>query len=156
MEQVFVRLMVAALLAFKALDDVFATALTIAYRRGALGVAEHLGRATPGDDYRRLVPLMDAVPVRHHGLWVLAGLLYLAAVAYVLLRKGGAHLLILAAVGFELVAMLAGRPIAAATGVVVNSNPGPIAAVRFVLPLLLAAVLWQTGPRGTASKSATN
>ena len=156
MDPMLVRLMVAALFALKALDDFFATALAIAYRIGAFGVAERLGRATPGDDYRRLIPLMDAVPVWLHGLWVLAGILYLVAIACVVRRAGGAPILLLVAVGIELVALLVGRPIVAATGVVVNPNSAGLAeVVRFVLPLLLALVLWQSGRRTSASISAS-
>lgn len=157
MDMLSVRLMVAALIALKALDDFFATALTSAYRMGALGMAERLGRATPGDDYRRLVPPMDAVPVWLHGLWVLAGILYLVAIARVVRRTGGAHILVLAAVSIELIAMLVGRPIVAATGVVVNPNPSVIGSVvvPFILPLLLALVLWQTGRRRPASVTAS-
>ncbi|MFH1574782.1 MAG: hypothetical protein ABIG68_12420 [Acidobacteriota bacterium] len=152
MDPPLVRLMVTALLALKALDDFFATTLTIAHRIGALGVAERLGRVTPGDDYRRLVPLMEAVPMWLHGLWVIAGILYLLAIASVVRRTGGAHILVLVAVGIELVALVVGRPIVAATGVVVNPNLGGLAdVVRFILPLLLALVLWQSGRRTSAS-----
>jgi hypothetical protein len=157
MDLLLVRLMLSALIALNAFNDFFATALTIAYRMGALGVAERLGRATPGDDYRRLVPLMDAVPVWLHGLWVLAGILYLLTIARVVRRRRGAHILVLAAVSIELVAMLVGRPIVAATGVVVNPNPSAMATVvvPFILPLLLALVLWQTGRRMSVSVNAS-
>ncbi len=150
---VCVRSIVALLISFKAFDDLFATALTISYQMGALGVAERLGRLTPGDDYRRLVPLMDAVPVWLHGLWVLAAILYLTALVRFVRRKGAAHVPVLAAVGIEVVATLVGRPIVAATGVVVNPNPSAIATVviPFILPLFLALVLWQTGRQTSAS-----
>jgi hypothetical protein len=120
MDLLFVRLTLAALIAFKAFDAFFATALTMAYRMGAIGAAERLGRLTPGDDYGRLVPLMDAVPLWLHGLWVLAGVLYLIAIACVVCRTGRAHILVLVAVSVEVVAQFVGRPIVAATGVIVN------------------------------------
>ena len=50
MDNLVVRLGLAALLAFKALDDFFATALTIAYRMNLLGAGIHPRpcRARPG------------------------------------------------------------------------------------------------------------
>ena len=138
-----VRLVLGALIALKALDAFFATALTIAYRMNLVGTAERLGRLTPGDDYARLIPLMDAVPLWLHILWVLAGILYLIAIVRVVRGMGRAHIPVLAAVSFEVVTMLVGRPIIEATGVVVNPNPSVVATVviPFVLPLLLAIVL---------------
>jgi hypothetical protein len=157
MDLLFVRLMLAALIAFKAFDDLFATALTIAYRMNAEGAAERLGRLTPGDDYGRLVPLMDAVPWWLHGLWVLGGVLYLIAIAGAVRRRGWAYIPVLAAVGIEVVAKVVGRPIIAATGVVVNPNPSAIATIviPYVLPLLLALVLWQSGRPTSASSTAS-
>lgn len=71
--------MLTALIACRVFDAFFATALTIAYRMNRVGAAERLGGRTPGDDYLRLVPLMEAVPWWLHALWVLAGVLYLIA-----------------------------------------------------------------------------
>jgi hypothetical protein len=147
-----VRLIVAGLLALLALNDFFATALTIAYRSGALGVAERLGRLTPGDDFRRLIPLMDAVPVWLHALWVLAGISYLlAAVICLVRRRGAAPLLVIMAVGLGAIAELAGRPVIAAAGVVVNPHPSVIAAVvlPYLMPLGLALALWWVGRQNT-------
>jgi len=150
-----IRWLAAGLLALKVLDDFFATALTIAYRVGASRVAEALGGATPGDDYRRFIPLMEAVPAWLHGLWVSAGLLYLAAIAGIVRRRTGVHILVLVAVGIEVVATLAGRAIAASTGVVPNPDAGgPADVVRLILPLLLALVLWQSGRRTLPPTSA--
>src|SRR3990172_5381305 len=104
MDNLVVRLVLAALIAFKALDAFFATALTIAYRMNLVGTAERLGRLTGGDDYARLIPLMDAVPLWLHGLWVLAGVLYLIAIVRVVRGMGRAHIPVLAAVSFEVVA----------------------------------------------------
>ena len=153
MDNLVVRLVLAALIAFKALDAFFATALTIAYRMNLVGTAERLGRLTPGDDYARLIPLMDAVPLWLHGMWVLAGVLYLIAMARVMLGKGWAHIPVLAALGIEVVANLVRRPIIKATGVVVNPNPSVIASVviPFVLPLLLALVLSRQTPTPIAT-----
>jgi hypothetical protein len=139
-----VRLALAGLLAFKALDAFFATALTFAYRMDLLGAAKGLGQLTAGDDYTRFIPLMEAVPLWLHGLWVLAGVLYLIAIAFVLVGIRRAHIPVLAALGIEIMATVMGRPIIEATGVIVNPNPSVIATVviPFALPLLLALVLW--------------
>ena len=96
---------------------------------------------------------MDAVPLWLHGMWVLAGVLYLIAMARVMLGKGWAHIPVLAALGIEVVANLVRRPIIKATGVVVNPNPSVIASVviPFVLPLLLALVLSRQTPTPIAT-----
>jgi hypothetical protein len=152
LDSVPVRLVVVVLIAFKVLDDLFATVLTIAYKVGAVGVAERLGRQTPGDDYSRLTPLMDAVPLWLHGLWVLAAGLYLTAIVLFALRKGSAYILVLAALGVEILAEAMGRPIVASTGVVVNPEPSVLAAVviPFVVPLALAGILWMAGRKPAA------
>ena len=144
LDNAVVRLAIVFLIAFKVIDELFATVLTLAYRMSALGAAERLGRLTAGDDYSRLIPLMDAVPVWLHGLWVLAAALYLTAIARFALRKGSAHVLVLAALGVEFVAIEIGRPIVAATGVIVKPEPSVLAGLifPFVLPFMLAVVLW--------------
>jgi hypothetical protein len=141
-------LVLVAFIALSAVNDFFAPALTLAYRTGALGVAEALGLATAGDDYRRFIPLMDAAPLWLHGLWVLAGVMYLRTIVRVIRRRPGGHLLVLAAVSIELVATLLSRPIEAAAGVVVNPNASTaVLVLPFGLPLTLAAFLWVTGRR---------
>lgn len=139
-----IRLGVVLLLAFKVCDDLFATVLTLTYRAGALGAAQSLGRLTPGDDYQRLIPLMDAVPPGIHGLWVLAAGFYLLALLMVALRRGPAYIFALAAPATELLANELGRPIIAATGVVVNPQPSLLATMvlPYLLPLALALLLW--------------
>jgi hypothetical protein len=138
------RLVMAFFLLFQALDDIFATALTIAYRTGAFNLAEALGRSTPGDDYRRLIPLMEAAPVWLHGLWAMASILYLVAISQILLRKGASHITLFLAIAVEVAARGLGRPIIEATGIVVNPNPSMFALLLpFVLPLLMAGVLWR-------------
>jgi hypothetical protein len=148
MDFLIVRLALAALIAFKALDDVFATALTMAYRMNFLGMAERLGRLTPGDNYSRLIPLMDAVPLWLHGLWVSAGILYLVSIWLVIRGAGKAYLPVLGAVLFEVAARFLGKPVIEASGVIVNPNPSLIASVviPYILPLLIALVLWRFTP----------
>ena len=77
-----------ALLAlWRAFAMIFAPALTAAYRLHAVGIAEFLGARTPGDDYRRFIPLMDATPTWLFGLGAVSGLFYLLA-AFQLVRNG--------------------------------------------------------------------
>ena len=149
LDNAVVRLGIVSLIAFRVIDDLFATVLTLVYRVSALGAAERLGQLTPGDDYSRLIPLMAAVPPWLHGLWVLAAALYLMAIVGFALRRGSAHVLVLAALGIEFVANELGRPIVAATGVIVNPKPSVLAGVMFpfILPLTLAVVLWMAGRR---------
>ena len=153
MDSLVVRLALAALLAFKAFNDFFATALTIAYKMNAFGAAESLGRLTAGDDYNRFVPLMEATPVWLHGLWVLAGILYLIAIVLVVGGFGRAHIPVLAALALEIVANLAARPIIEASGVVVNPNPSVIVTlvIPYILPLFLALVLSRQTPASKAT-----
>jgi len=153
MDTLVVRLVLAALLAFKAFDDFFATALTLVYKMNVTGAAESLGRLTAGDDYSRFVPLMEAVPVWLHGLWVLAGILYMVAIVLVVGGFGRAHIPVLAALALEIVANVAGRPIIETTGVVVNPNPSVIITVviPYLLPLFLALALSRQTPASKAT-----
>ncbi len=72
----YVRGFLALLILSQALSMLFATVLTAAYRLQYVGVATFLGAFTPGDDYRRFIPLMDATPWWLHGLWVAASVLF--------------------------------------------------------------------------------
>jgi hypothetical protein len=147
-----VRLGLVMVIAFKIFDDIIATVGTLAYKAGALGLTDTLGKQMPGDDYTRLIPLMEAIPAWLHGLWVLAAGLSLIAAVLIILERGSAYLLVLSALGVEILAQQLGRPIIAATGVVVNPNPSVIATViiPFVIPLGIAAVLWLGRQRPTS------
>jgi hypothetical protein len=57
-----VRVAGAVVAASCAFDMTFATAMTTAYHLHAIAMTEVLARMTPGDDYRRLIPLMEAIP----------------------------------------------------------------------------------------------
>src|SRR4030065_1800530 len=97
LSSLFVRLVLVALIGFKALDGCFATILTFTYRAGLLGAAERIGQLTPGDDYRRVIPLMEAVPLWLHGLMIFAGFLYLVGIVLLLWRRRRAHIPVLSA-----------------------------------------------------------
>lgn len=58
----YARGLLALLIVEQALSFLFVTALTLAYRLHYPEVAKSLGGFTPGDDYRRFVPLMDTTP----------------------------------------------------------------------------------------------
>jgi hypothetical protein len=74
-----VRLFLALFICAQAADQMFATALTLAYRLHATGLAGFLGRLTPGDDFRRFIPLMDATPWWLHAVWIASCILCLVA-----------------------------------------------------------------------------
>jgi hypothetical protein len=148
------RVIVMIIFAGLALRDFFATLLTVAYRTGALGVAERLGRTTAGDDFRRFIPLMESVPVWLHTMWVSAGVLYLLGIAGIALRMHRVHLFVVVAVSVDLLAEVLSRPFNAAAGVVVNPDQSMMAqATPFVLPLVLAVILWQADRRTRASNA---
>jgi hypothetical protein len=128
------------LAAFLAFDAFFATALTLAYRLGALGTAERLGGMTAGDDYQRLVPLMEGIPVWAHVLSVAGGACYLAALGCLLRRRRVAQIALLLGVGIHVVGDVLLRPIIAAIGIAAVPDPSFLAAVLLpvALPLLLA------------------
>ena len=134
---------------FCAFDVTLPTAMTVAYRLGALGVTKDLGRTTPGDDYGRLVPLMEAIPAWLHVLLLAAGACYIAAVVCLLGRRRAAYGALLLGVGLGLATRLLSRPILAATGVTVAPDPSFVAAVLLpvVLPLLLAFAAWSGSRR---------
>jgi ABC-type transporter Mla maintaining outer membrane lipid asymmetry permease subunit MlaE len=135
-----VRYLGALLAAFLAFDSLFATALTLAYRLGAFGAAEQLGGMTAGDDYRRLIPLMEGIPVWAHVIAVAGGACYLAAVGCLLRRRRSAQIALLLAVGIHVVGNTLVQPIIAAIGIAAVPDPSFFAAVLLpaALPLLLA------------------
>jgi hypothetical protein len=122
------------------LGDLFPTALTAVYKLNILGWAWTLGSFTVGGDYRRLIPLMDAIPVWLHAMMLAACACYLVAIAQIVYRFRAAYLAILLAFGIETLANYLGDPIIEATGVRANPKPSMIALVLPILfPVLLAA-----------------
>lgn len=142
-----VRLLLALLILGQAAGLLFATALTIAYRLHYLGVARSLGAFTPGDDYRRFIPLMDATPWWLHGLLIAGSMLYLLAGRELLRNRRTAFLLFAAA----WIAGAAGELIRHAMPEyrAAFSFPTPrfkrdilIPTTQALVPVLVAAVLW--------------
>ncbi len=74
-----VRWLLVAVIGCNALDTLFAPILAVAWRSHHLGVAAFLGGFTPGDDYRRFIPLMDALPGWVIALQCIAGALFLVS-----------------------------------------------------------------------------
>ena len=148
MDLMIVRVVIALLILFKAFGAAFATAMTVAYKMNQLGVTESFGKMTPGDDYRRLIPLMEAVPAWLHAMWVAAALCYLASIVGLLTRKRFAYVAVVVGLGLEVAGTLLERPIIDAVGVRANPNPSVLAQfLQFGLPLLLAVAAWYGGRR---------
>jgi hypothetical protein len=146
----YVRSALACLIVLLALREFFAPVLIFAYRMQYLGLAHFLGLRTAGDDYRRLIPVMDATPSWLAALWVVAGLLYLVALWQMLRRTGASFVWFLLGAGLDLAGVLAIRSIEASTGIVVN----PIPLVRlagFLLTFSVGFVLWRMTGKSRAA-----
>lgn len=146
----YVRGPLALLIVGQVLSMLFATVLTVAYRLQDLRVAAFLGGFTPGDDYRRFIPLMDATPWWIHAMWVSASVLFFAS-GWQLLRDRPAAFSLFAAAW---VLGTVGNLISQATPAYreVFSFPTPlftrdylIPAVTALVPVLIAAALWTHG-----------
>jgi hypothetical protein len=131
----------------EALSMLFATALTVASRLHYLGGAAFLGTFTPGDDYRRFIPLMDATPWWIHALWVTAAVLFLACAVQLLRKRRAAFFLFAAAWVLGAVGNLISQSIPAYREAF--SFPAPlflrdyfIPAVTALVPVLIAFALW--------------
>jgi hypothetical protein len=125
---------------FRALDVSLPTTLTAAYtmRRG---MACGLGELTPGGNVRRLIPLVEAIPIWLHALILIGACCYLSAVVSTCRRQPIAAVFLLLGVASEQLASLAARPIIAEVGVVAMPHSSLIATLilPIVLPLLFAA-----------------
>jgi len=80
------RTLVFLLVAYGAFSNLFDAAISLSCRLHFPKIAEFFGSFTPGDDYRRFIPVFDAIPSWALGLSLVAGLLYLAS-AWPLLRE---------------------------------------------------------------------
>lgn len=131
------RALLALFVGTQVLAYLFATVLTVAWRTGSIRLATLLGSATPGDDYRNFVPLMEATPWWIHALWVAAALLFAASAVLLLLDKAAAFTAFAAAWvlgnGGNLIApVLPGTPV----------PPLWIETATLLFPLFVAAALW--------------
>jgi hypothetical protein len=138
----YARAVLAGLIALLACREFFAPALIFAYRMRYIGLAHFLGLRTAGDDYRRLIPVMDATPPWLPVLWVAAGLLFLIALWRMLRRSEGSALLFFLAFALDLIGAVAAKSIEASTGVVVTPNV-LVRAAGEVLILSTGFLLWR-------------
>lgn len=136
----------------------FATILTAAYRLHYAGIAAFLGGFTPGDDYRRFIPVMEVMPWWVHGMWVAAAALF-GASGWQLLRDKRAAFPLFAAAW---VLGTAGNVISVSMPAYRSafSFPEPlftrdylIPAVTALVPVVIAAVLWIHDRRAPANNT---
>jgi hypothetical protein len=142
-----------------ALIFLFATALTLAYRLQYLVVAALLGGFTPGDDYRRFVPLMDVTPWWIHVLWIVASALFFDSAWKLVRNRRAAFPIFAAAWVLGTVGDLFSHSMPAYREVFAFSAPQfardyvmPVATA--LVPVIMAAALWRMargGPRPRAN-----
>src|SRR5437867_2590365 len=92
----FARWTLTLSIAFQAVLSFFSLLLPLSYRLGLTGITSMLGQLTQGHDYRRFIPLMEAMPVGLLGLSALSCVLYLTA-AWLLVRQRATSFLAFAA-----------------------------------------------------------
>ena len=139
----YARSALACLIALLALREFFAPLLILSYRMKYWGLAHLLGLRTAGEDYRRLIPVMDATPSWLPVLWMAAGLLFLVALWRMLRRMDGSIAPFFLAVGFDLVGIWAIQSVQASTGVIITPNP-IVRASGVLLTLWVGFLLWRT------------
>jgi hypothetical protein len=83
-----VRVFLTLPILFVASQAVFAQCMTLASRAQAQQVLEQMGARTPGDDYRRFIPLMELMPAWYLVAGFVAGILILAAAVQLPLGVG--------------------------------------------------------------------
>ena len=139
------------------LSMLFATVMTTAYRLHYLGVAALLGGFTPGDDYRRFIPLMNATPWWIHGLWVAAAVLFFTS-WWQLVRNRPAFSLFAAAGVLGTAGNLISQSMPAYREAF--SFPAPLLTRDYLIPIatalvpvLIAAALWAHGRCSLANGS---
>ena len=152
----YVRGFLALLILSQALSMLFATVLTAAYRLQYVGVATFLGTFTPGDDYRRFIPLMDATPWWLHALWVAASVLFVASAGQLLRDRAAAFPLFAAAWILGEAGNLISRTLPFYREAFSFSEPlftrdYLIPVLTTTVPVLVAAALWAHGRCSLAS-----
>lgn len=149
------RGLLALLILGQALNMLFATVLTAAYRLHYLRVAALLGGFTPGEDYRRFIPLMDGTQWWLHGMWVAAAVLFFASGWELIRNRAAAFPLFAAAWILGSAGNLISMTMPAYRQVF--SFPEPlftrdylIPAATALVPVLVAAALWAHSRRSFA------
>ena len=143
----------------EALSMLFATALTVAYRIHDPAAAAFLGSFTPGDDYHRFIPLIDATPWWIHALWVTAAVLFVTCAVQLCRKRRAAFLVFAAAWVLGAIGNLISQSIPAYSQAF--SIPAPIfprdyfiPAVTALVPVLIALTLWVHSRSAFADDSA--
>lgn len=142
------RLVLVLPVIFLSVQEFFAPVLTLAYRLHDTGAAKMMGGFTPGGDYRRFIPVMDATPLALQVLWAAAGVLFLVS-AWLLLRNNRATFqFFLCALALSLIGSLFAHTLPAYREAFSFSPPNfrrdvLMPAAQMVLPFLVAAVLWR-------------
>jgi len=154
----YARGLLTLLIASQVLNMLFATVLKAAYRLHYLRVATFLGAFTPGDDYRRFIPLMDGTSWWLDGLWVAAAVLFVGSAWQLLRNSRTAFPLFAAAWVLGTVGNLISQSSPAYRKVF--TFPAPlftrdylIPAATALVPVLIAAALWAHGRRSLANGS---
>lgn len=149
-----IRIAATVLATLRMVDVALPTALTLAYTTRE-SLASALGQLTPGDDYRRLVPLIEALPMWLHAMLAAAALCYALAGVSTLRRRSTAAGLWLLGVVLEQGASFAARPVLAQVGIVVVPHPSIAAALVLpvIMPLLFATVALSGPPRPVVNDS---
>ncbi|HWU56833.1 MAG TPA: hypothetical protein VN175_15080 [Rhizomicrobium sp.] len=148
----YARWALACLIALLALREFFAPVLIFTYRMQYLGLAHFLGLRTAGDDYRRLIPVMDATPAWLPILWAAAGLMYLVALWRMLHRKDGSIGPFFLAFALDLAGAVTAKSIEISTGIVVTPNL-LVRAAGEVLTLFAGFLLWRMTRKKTLAAS---
>lgn len=125
------------------LTVLFPTLLTLAFRLRSTRLLDVLGQMTPGDDWRRFVPLMQQLPDWLHALLIAAGLCYVVCTLSILRRHNVAAIAPLLGVLLDLATRALGQLVVAPADVAVH-DPSLAAQliVPVALPLLLSFAAW--------------
>jgi hypothetical protein len=148
----YARSALACLIALLALREFFAPLLIFAYRMKYPGLTHFLGLRTAGDDYHRLIPVLDATPAWLPVLWSAAGLLFLVALWRMLRRADGSVAPFFLAFGLDLVGLWAIQSVQASTGVVITPNP-VVRAAGVLLTFSAGFLLWRMTRKRTLTAS---
>jgi hypothetical protein len=156
-----VRWLFAFLVVVLGVREFFAPALTFAYRFGDLPLAQTLGGFTPGDDYRRFIPLMEATPLWLLGMWVASGATFLASAMMLVWKRQAAFLCFVAAVFLEIASGLIARTLpeyqaAFSFGSFRWVRDAVIPAAQITLPLAMTVAFWAMTSRGRVTSQANS
>jgi hypothetical protein len=151
------RLLLAVPILFLTVRELFAPALTLAYFSRNTAVAQALGAQTPGDDYRRFIPLMEATPLWLQAVWVASGLLFLASAALLVFRRRSAFPVFVSALALDILGTLVEQSLPAYRETFSFATPNPmrdvvIPAAQLAIPLAIAALLWLMSRRAPAAR----